>query len=93
MLYVCLLYQGRAVQKLWLMKGGYSVQLQTFSILPNMHTVIVPTQHVSCLKSRFDVGSSIPMKIKNRSFFFILDKNGNFHDTDLFDYIIGLSRS
>ncbi|KAK7504196.1 hypothetical protein BaRGS_00004500 [Batillaria attramentaria] len=90
---ISIMYPARAVKQLWLLKGGSTVQLDTFSALGRYKTVIVPMDSVSCLQARVDASAQIPMKVKGKWFFFLLDKRGRFHSTDLFDYAVGLTRS
>lgn len=42
-----------------------------------------------CTTHRTDRGACIPLKIKNRSFYYMIDKNGIFVNPNLFDYTMG----
>jgi hypothetical protein len=87
------MYPSRAVRSLWLLKGGKSIQLETYSVLAPQRSLTVPVDNVSCLQSRADTAAQIPMKVKDKWFFFLLDKRGTFYNTELFDFAVGLTRS
>ena len=87
------MYPARAVQTLWLLKGGNSVRVNTYSVLKKYQTLTVPVNSVTCLQTRADAAAQIPMKISGKWFFYLLDKRGKFHNPELFDFVIGLNRS
>ncbi|KAK7104958.1 hypothetical protein V1264_019594 [Littorina saxatilis] len=90
---ISVMYPTRAVRSLWLLKGGNSVRLDTYSVLPKHRTMTVPVNSVNCLQTRADSAAQIPMKVQGKWFFFLLDKRGKFHNTELFDFSVGLKRS
>ncbi|KAL8590355.1 hypothetical protein ACOMHN_006471 [Nucella lapillus] len=90
---ISVMYPMRAVRQLWLLKGGNLVRLETYSVLARQRTITVPVNNVSCLQTRVDSAAQIPMKIKGRWFFFLLDKRGKFHNAHLFDFAVGLNRT
>ena len=87
------MYPARAVQTLWLLKGGNSVRVSTYSVFKKYQTLTVPVNSVTCLQTRADASAQIPMKISGKWFFYLLDKRGKFHNPELFDFVIGLNRS
>ncbi|XP_046564907.1 transmembrane protein 223-like [Haliotis rubra] len=92
-LFICWIYPQRAVNKLWLLKGGQGVQISTYSWFGKTRSFSAPLNHLSCLQSRTSSSSQISMKVKHRWFHFLLDKQGIFHNTELFDYAVGLQRN
>lgn len=53
----------------------------------------VPLKFISAQESREAARSILPMKVKNRAFYYILDMRGEFRNTRLYDYSIGLKRN
>ncbi|XP_067681155.1 transmembrane protein 223-like [Haliotis asinina] len=92
-LFICWIYPQRAVNQLWLLKGGQGVQISTYSWFGKTRSFSAPLDHLSCLQSRTSSSSQISMKVKHRWFHFLLDKKGIFHNTELFDYAVGLQRN
>jgi len=85
---VSLMYPARAVQTLWLLKGGNSVRVSTYSVFKKYQTLTVPVNSVTCLQTRADASAQIPMKISGKWFFYLLDKKGKFHNPELFDLVV-----
>ncbi|MXQ90719.1 hypothetical protein E5288_WYG016187 [Bos mutus] len=48
---------------------------------------------VSCMAHRGEVPAMLPLKVKGRRFYFLLDKAGHFPNTKLFDNTVGAYRS
>ncbi|XP_076463909.1 transmembrane protein 223-like [Babylonia areolata] len=90
---ISVMYPMRAVKQLWLLKGGNFIRLETYSVIARQQSLTVPVSNISCLQSRTDSAAQIPMKVKGRWFFYLLDKRGHFHNTQLFDFAVGLSRA
>ncbi|KAI8788308.1 transmembrane protein 223 [Biomphalaria glabrata] len=91
-LFISLSYPRRAIKSLWLLKGGQEVKITTFSPFGKENTFIKPILHINCLEARTGAGPYIPLQIKDKYFFFLLDKKGQFHNTNLFDFLIGIKR-
>ena len=87
------LYPLRAIHKLILLRGGNSVQLTTYAPFGLTRQLIVPVNNISCLHARESKYVNLVMKIKPYWFYFLMDKrDGKFHRTDLFDFVVGLQR-
>ncbi|CAL1529448.1 unnamed protein product [Lymnaea stagnalis] len=91
--FITLTYPRRAVKNLWMLKGGQEVQITTYSWLGKEKTFKKPIEHINCLQSRTGAGQHIPLQVKGSSFYFLLDKKGSFHNTDLFDFLIAVKRN
>ncbi|KAL5008386.1 hypothetical protein ScPMuIL_013967 [Solemya velum] len=92
-LFAACMYPLRAVKELWLLRGGQGVRVTTYAPFGKTHTLSTSINRVSCLQTRVESPTNIPMKVKGKWFFFLLDKRGNFYDTHLFDYSVGLYRN
>lgn len=90
LLFISLMFPKRAIKELVLKKGGKMVQITTFG---RKSTESVSVGSINCLQQRSSAKNQIPMKIKGKWFYFLLDKKGVFHNEYLFDYLIGLKRS
>lgn len=53
----------------------------------------VPVNCISAQESREAARVTIPIKIKNRSFFYVVDKKGEFTNARLYDYTVGMRRN
>ena len=94
MLFFSIFYPFRTVKKLVLLENHRFINLSTYSFFGKIRTFKVPVDNVSCSLSRNGPGSSLSMKVKGRPFYFLLDKKaGTFHDTYLFDHVVGLKRA
>ena len=88
-----MIYPLRSVRTLWLLRGGHDVHIQTHNWFGKSGSMKVPLDTISCMQAREGTASYIPMKVKGKFLFFLLDKSGKFHNTQLFDYSVGLMRS
>jgi len=87
-------YPLRTVSRLTLLKGGNQLSVTTYSHFGRTRHFTVPLDDVSCKKSRMSSPAHASMKIRGRWLYFLLDtRDGRFHEPELFDYVIGLSRS
>uniref|UniRef100_A0A1B0DQB3 Uncharacterized protein n=1 Tax=Phlebotomus papatasi TaxID=29031 RepID=A0A1B0DQB3_PHLPP len=83
----------RSVRFLVLRKGGESVSFVTYTPFGiNNRIMDVPLSSVSAQESRQAARVQLPLKVKNRAFYYILDKRGSFPNAKLFDYTAGLKR-
>ncbi|KAH9515333.1 hypothetical protein Btru_014181 [Bulinus truncatus] len=92
-LFITVSYPKRAIKSLWLLRGGKDVKITTFSWLGRESTFKKPIEHINCLEARTGSGLYVPLQIKDKYFYFLVDKKGQFHNTDLFDYLIALRRN
>lgn len=76
-----------------LLAGGKQVTLTTHAPFGLGAHFTVPLNHVSCMAHRGEVPAMLPLKIKGRRFYFLLDKAGHFPNTKLFDNTVGAYRS
>ncbi|XP_026901030.2 transmembrane protein 223 [Acinonyx jubatus] len=88
-----LLFSLRSVRSVMLLAGGKQVTLTTHAPFGLGAHFTVPLNHVSCMAHRGEVPAMLPLKIKGRRFYFLLDKAGHFPNTKLFDNTVGAYRS
>ncbi|XP_069738467.1 transmembrane protein 223 [Phaenicophaeus curvirostris] len=84
----------RAVRRVVLLRGGASVSISTHGALGlgAGPTLTVPLRHLSCRAHRSEVAAALPLRIKGRPFYFLLDKRGQLPDPRLFDLTVGAFR-
>lgn len=88
-----LLFSLRSVRSVMLLAGGKQVTLTTHAPFGLGAHFTVPLNQVSCMAHRGEVPAMLPLKIKGRRFYFLLDKAGHFPNTKLFDHTVGAYRS
>nr|XP_012633651.1 transmembrane protein 223 [Microcebus murinus] len=88
-----LLFSLRSVRSVMLRAGGQQVTLTTHAPFGLGAHFTVPLNQVSCMAHRGEVPAMLPLKIKGRRFYFLLDKAGYFPNTKLFDNTVGAYRS
>ncbi|XP_008051787.1 transmembrane protein 223 [Carlito syrichta] len=88
-----LLFSLRSVRSVMLRAGGQQVTLTTHAPFGLGAHFTVPLNQVSCMAHRGEVPAMLPLKVKGRRFYFLLDKAGHFHNTQLFDNTVGAYRS
>lgn len=88
-----LLYSLRCVRSVMLLAGGQRVTLTTYAPFGLGTSFTVPLTQVSCMAHRGEVPAMLPLKVKGRRFYFLLDKAGHFPNTQLFDNTVGAYRS
>ncbi|XP_055556409.1 LOW QUALITY PROTEIN: transmembrane protein 223-like [Falco cherrug] len=88
------LFPLRAVRRVTLLRGGPRVTISTHGPLGvgQGPTFTVPLRHVSCRAHRSEVPAAIPLKVKGRPFYFLLDKVGQLCNPRLFDITVGAYR-
>lgn len=88
------LFPLRAVRRVTLLRGGAEVAISTHGPLGlgRGPSFTVPLGHVSCRAHRSQVPATIPLKVKGRPFFFLLDKQGQLCHPRLFDLTVGAYR-
>ncbi|GAB0100728.1 Transmembrane protein 223 [Sergentomyia squamirostris] len=88
------MYTLRSVRYLVLRKGGQNVSLVTYTPMGVGNRIMdVPLTCISAQESRGAARVHLPLKVKNRAFYYILDKKGTFPNEKLFDYTAGLRRN
>ncbi|XP_036908861.1 transmembrane protein 223 [Sturnira hondurensis] len=88
-----LLFSLRSVRSVMLRAGGKQVTLSTHAPFGLGAHFTVPLNQVSCMAHRGEVPAMLPLKVKGRRFYFLLDKAGHFPNTKLFDNTVGAYRS
>ncbi|KAJ7360360.1 hypothetical protein OS493_016992 [Desmophyllum pertusum] len=81
------IYSLRSVNRLVLQ--GNNVRVVTHTPLGGTRSVTVPISDVSCSGSRTGTKSQISLKLKGHSFFFLVDKEGEFLQPTMFDKTVG----
>ena len=82
----------RSVRFLILRKGGRDVTFVTYSPFGQNRIMTVPLKSVSAQQPRELADSLLPLKVRNRSLFYVLDMRGEFKNAQLYDYSAGLHR-
>ncbi|KFO69177.1 Transmembrane protein 223, partial [Cuculus canorus] len=84
----------RAIRRVTLLRGGDSVAIATHGPLGfgTGRTLTVPLRNLSCRAHRSEVPAAIPLRIKGRPFYFLMDKRGHIPDPRLFDLTVGAYR-
>ncbi|XP_067634043.1 transmembrane protein 223 [Eurosta solidaginis] len=86
------LFTLRSVRYLILRKGGNDITFVTYGPFNKNRIMTVPLRCISAQQSRDTARTFLPIKVKNRSLFYVLDMRGEFRNTQLFDYTAGLKR-
>lgn len=82
----------RSVRYLVLRKDGKSVAFVTYTPVGKNRITDANLGHISAQQHRQSVNVHLPIKVKGRWFYFLLDKRGQFPNPSLFDNTVGLSR-
>lgn len=82
----------RSVRFLILRKGGRDVTLVTYGPFGHNRIMTVPLKSISAQQPREMADTLLPLKVRNRSLFYVLDMRGEFKNTQLYDYTAGLHR-
>lgn len=92
MIFVTWTFTLRSVRYLIALKNGKDVSIVTYTPFGKNRILNVPIKCISAQESRSTANVYLPLKVKNTSFFYILDMKGEFKNTRMFDQAIGLSR-
>lgn len=82
----------KSVRYLIALKNGKDVSIVTYTPFGKNRILNVPLTCISAQESRQTAKVYLPLKVKNMTFFYILDMKGEFKNTHLFDSVIGLKR-
>ncbi|KYN43383.1 hypothetical protein ALC56_02109, partial [Trachymyrmex septentrionalis] len=81
---------ARSIKYIILNKGGKTLSIITYHMQKKKSKLNLPVGMVKSTADRQDnIGMYLPLKIKNRSFYYLVDKNGTFVNSRLFDYVMG----
>uniref|UniRef100_A0A8C4QE56 Transmembrane protein 223 n=1 Tax=Eptatretus burgeri TaxID=7764 RepID=A0A8C4QE56_EPTBU len=83
----------RSVNRLVLRRGGEQLTFSTYLPFGISHSFTVPLRDVSCKVNAADMPTLLPVKVKNRPFFFLLDKKGMVSNQQLFNFTVGAYRT
>lgn len=86
-------YILRSVKFLVAHKNGKDVSIVSYTPFGENRIMKVPIKCISAQESRTTAKTFLPLKVKNKSFFYILDMKGEFKNTKLYDQQIGLYRN
>ncbi|XP_054836385.1 transmembrane protein 223 [Eublepharis macularius] len=86
------IFSRRSVSRVLLHRGGQEVTLTTYYPFGLTSSFTVPLRQISCMSHRSEVPAMIPLKIKGRPFYFLLDKQGRITNSNLFDITVGAYR-
>ncbi|XP_065089940.1 transmembrane protein 223 [Ochlerotatus camptorhynchus] len=92
-LFTSWMFTLRSIRFLILRKGGDKVSVVTYGPFGKNRIMEVPLNCISAHESREAARVTIPIKIKNRSFFYVVDKKGEFTNARLYDYTVGMRRN
>ncbi|XP_055924156.1 transmembrane protein 223-like [Argiope bruennichi] len=87
--FICYSLPSRIVKTITLCKGGNVASFVTYGPFGKTRRIKVPLQQMSCMMTREQAKSYIPIKIKNRWFYYLIDCKGEFHQPALFDVTVG----
>ncbi|KAG8183172.1 hypothetical protein JTE90_013691 [Oedothorax gibbosus] len=87
--YISYALPQRIVKELTLHRGGKLVSITTYAPLGRTNHFQVPLQQMNCTMSRSQAKSYVPIKIKNKWFYYLMDCKGQFHQPQLFDLSVG----
>ncbi|NXM51929.1 TM223 protein, partial [Illadopsis cleaveri] len=83
----------RWVSRLTLLRGGSAVTVDTPGPLGwGRRSLTVPLRDVSGRAHRNEVAVTVPIKVRGRPFYFLLDKRGQLRHPRLFDVTVGAFR-
>ncbi|XP_063244933.1 transmembrane protein 223 [Bacillus rossius redtenbacheri] len=86
------LYSLKSIRYLVLRKGGNNVSIVTYTPVGQTRTITTDLNKVSCTESRLSARVHLPVKVKGYSLYFMLDKDGEFFNPQLFDRTVGMRR-
>ncbi|XP_077290543.1 transmembrane protein 223 [Arctopsyche grandis] len=87
------MYTLRSVRYLVLHKGGNVVSFVTYTPFGHNRIMKVDLPYVSCAEGRNSSRVLLPIKVYNRTWYYLLDMRGEFRNPTLFDHTAGLKRS
>ncbi|XP_032675025.1 transmembrane protein 223 [Odontomachus brunneus] len=81
----------RTVRYIILHKGGKIVTLTTSNLWNKDCNMQVPISMIRCVNQRSDGTSVVSLKLKHKSFHYLLETKGTFLNPELFDHTLGYS--
>ncbi|KAJ7307556.1 hypothetical protein JRQ81_009582 [Phrynocephalus forsythii] len=86
------LFSRRSVSRILLHRGGQAVSITTYYPFGFTSTFTVPLKQVCGASHRSQARAMIAIKVKNKLFYYLVDKQGQFPDATLFDLTVGAFR-
>lgn len=86
------IFARRSVYQILLHRGGEAVSVSTYYPFGFTSSFTVPLRQVTCPSHRSQARALVPMKVKDKWFYFLVDKQGQFADANLFDLTVGAYR-
>ncbi|KAM9301739.1 transmembrane protein 223 [Gastrophryne carolinensis] len=87
-----LLFSRRSVNSVILHAGGERITIATAGVFGLGSSFSLPLRHISCMAHRSEVPAMIPLKVKGRPLYYLLDKQGRVSNAKLFDLTVGAYR-
>ena len=82
-------YINRTIKKMWLLKGGERLKLQTYSHLGRSRNLLVRLEDCDFKMPRKVKGTNVSFRVKGHRMMYMMDKqSGHFHEPELFDFAI-----
>ncbi|ALC40630.1 CG12935 [Drosophila busckii] len=91
-LFAVWMFTLRSVRFLILRKGGQSVSFVTYGPFNRNRIITVPLKCISAEESRELARVQLPIKVKGKTLYYVLDMRGEFRNQQLFDHTAGLKR-
>ncbi|XP_068146482.1 transmembrane protein 223 [Drosophila tropicalis] len=91
-LFAVWMFTLRSVRFLILRKGGRDVSFVTYGPFNRNRIMTVPLKCISAEESRELARVQLPIKVREKTLYYILDMRGEFRNPQLFDYTAGLKR-
>ncbi|EDW73825.1 uncharacterized protein Dwil_GK19663 [Drosophila willistoni] len=91
-LFAVWMFTLRSVRFLILRKGGRDVSFVTYGPFNRNRIMTVPLKCISAEESRQLARVQLPIKVRDKTLYYILDMRGEFRNPQLFDYTAGLKR-
>lgn len=82
----------RSVRYLIYSKNGKDISFVTYTPFGKNRIMTIPLKHISAEESRLTAKTFLPIKVKDRKLFYVLDMKGEFTNKMLYDREIGLRR-
>ncbi|XP_076264268.1 transmembrane protein 223 [Rhynchophorus ferrugineus] len=86
------LYTLRSIKYLILRKTGKQATIVTYGPLGKHRMFTLDLENISAMESRASKKSFIPLKVRNHSFYYMVDMRGEFKNPLLYDNTVGLKR-
>jgi len=86
------MYSLRSVNNIILRKGGKNIILTTYSPFLKLRSLDVPLANMSAIQLRSTTPNQLPVKVKGRKLYFLIDVKGELKNPSLFDATVGLRR-